>query len=1120
MISFSPGLISWTGEHFYTWVKSHTSKAGADATSSSADIPVGNTGSISSVDSTMTWLTPFALKTILAHAKAAYLNGHLDKVEAVLEEYVQLVNTYSQLEEWNNLSSTEKFEFTQMKNEMKILLHRIANNMDYFANHAGWIPMLSFEVTKAAFENEIERGIRVLYLAYWLGNKATTLQDKINAFSIARNELKGQMIYFQNRYMDITENQIPGLETDAADISNDIVYLQSELVILEQKLRREAEDKFREPFWKQAAGVLGVICNLCPIGQPVLGAIGSGIAAISKYDPNASLETNMNKIGNVWNELDKISLKKVTDSWNVMDKEIREFDINKIKTDSKYFKNFMDGVNSANEAFNEKVNIITEPFKMTKAPKDKIEAELERLKANSPEFQNLASEIKELNLQKEQFALDLDKAIQEVTTLSNGIIHNSLAIDGLNHDISEGNAAIDQRAVMYLREMERRAKHRLLKYHYYMKKAYEYRLLEPYPGELNLELLFEKFKTLAGAGGGELTPDEFDALKALYEEQLSTVTDIILEKYISNPPELSAPVRFELTQDKLDKLNAGETTVINLVDMGLFQPFEENIRIVEFKVYDIEAELKTRSYAYLDLYMEHSGISKLSRKGENYLFRHYNRNTENPIVWGARYDYKYNIIDPIEPSLASESLLRHLLGDRGTTDNLIIYSRPAAWADILITSTVKSDIGNLAIKSLEVRYDFMIKPEDIKRLEILTSDASASYIIIDKQDRNNRQDGMGQFRRTYDKHETVTLTALEKYGALVFEKWTDRAGNDLGTDLVLTLDMDDDKAVIPLYKSPCQYTISPSDGLFDYPGGTGTISINTTESDCTWNITNNDNWITIESGSSGIGNGTVNYSIAENTGNSSRSGTILIEDKIFTVNQKFCDTSDSKAAAALDMNISTRNYDDTVSNTDIESTISVAENGDVWIAVVVQETADLDTYQVEVSFDPTTLEFIEGAEENAFEGINGFLKKNGGQTVGFQAVETDYGKINISNALVSSDCDIAPDGSGIIALLRFRVLDNVSDNQLVMSNVFFVNCNSEQENITVLTPGYFNSCASWDFNCDGIVNYLDLGTFADHWLLTCEDSDKWNNVYDLNSDCIVNYLDLGIFADHWLEETK
>ena len=47
----------------------------------------------------------------------------------------------------------------------------------------------------------------------------------------------------------------------------------------------------------------------------------------------------------------------------------------------------------------------------------------------------------------------------------------------------------------------------------------------------------------------------------------------------------------------------------------------------------------------------------------------------------------------------------------------------------------------------------------------------------------------------------------------------------------------------------------------------------------------NASFITITSGSSGSGNGTVNYSVAANTGTTSRTGTMTIAGRTFTVTQ-------------------------------------------------------------------------------------------------------------------------------------------------------------------------------------------------------------------------------------------
>jgi uncharacterized repeat protein (TIGR01451 family) len=436
---------------------------------------------------------------------------------------------------------------------------------------------------------------------------------------------------------------------------------------------------------------------------------------------------------------------------------------------------------------------------------------------------------------------------------------------------------------------------------------------------------------------------------------------------------------------------------------------------------------------------------------------------------------------------------------------------------------------------------------------------------------------------------------------------------------------------------PCTFTISPPSKNFSHSGGSQDVTVNASRSDCTWSASESLSWVTL-SKTSGTGNDTVTITVSSNSGGS-RTGTVDIAGKTFAVTQDPLCTADISitksvdnstppinttvtftitatnngpndatgvkvtdklpagltyisddsggsyasatgqwnigalangasatlhitarvdktggitntatktasnpedtnvgndtagtsisvpelAALSLDMDPSTRNYDDTISSKDIEQTIFVPENNEAWIAVVAQGVTDLDTYQVEVSFDTERVAFIEGVEDNPFEGIENLLKKNGGDTVGFQAVETIAGTVNIANALTYTDCDQAPEGTGILALLKFRVLDTDPDNYLTLGNVFFIDCNGSQQEVTNLTNGSFNTCPPWDFTCDGIVNYLDLAIFADHWLLTDRDA-QWDAMCNLSpvadaGDQIINYLDLAIFADHWLEET-
>jgi hypothetical protein len=83
----------------------------------------------------------------------------------------------------------------------------------------------------------------------------------------------------------------------------------------------------------------------------------------------------------------------------------------------------------------------------------------------------------------------------------------------------------------------------------------------------------------------------------------------------------------------------------------------------------------------------------------------------------------------------------------------------------------------------------------------------------------------------------------------------------------------------------CVYAISPTTHTFEKSGGTGSVSV-TTQPGCAWTAVSNDDWITVTSGSSGTGNGSVKYTVAQNSTGNNRIGTLTIAGLTFTVTAK------------------------------------------------------------------------------------------------------------------------------------------------------------------------------------------------------------------------------------------
>lgn len=80
----------------------------------------------------------------------------------------------------------------------------------------------------------------------------------------------------------------------------------------------------------------------------------------------------------------------------------------------------------------------------------------------------------------------------------------------------------------------------------------------------------------------------------------------------------------------------------------------------------------------------------------------------------------------------------------------------------------------------------------------------------------------------------------------------------------------------------CTYSIFPTSQNFPVNGGSGSFDVNT-QSACPWNATTTNSWISTSS--SGSGSGDVDYTVQANPDIISRTGTIKVEGKTFTITQ-------------------------------------------------------------------------------------------------------------------------------------------------------------------------------------------------------------------------------------------
>jgi uncharacterized repeat protein (TIGR03803 family) len=96
----------------------------------------------------------------------------------------------------------------------------------------------------------------------------------------------------------------------------------------------------------------------------------------------------------------------------------------------------------------------------------------------------------------------------------------------------------------------------------------------------------------------------------------------------------------------------------------------------------------------------------------------------------------------------------------------------------------------------------------------------------------------------------------------------------------------DDAGTVFSLLEPCAYSLSPSHVTFPAIDESGTFNVTTGLTNCPWTASNSVDWITITSTNSGIGNGTVSYSVTANTNATTRFGGIFVGDKVFVITQQ------------------------------------------------------------------------------------------------------------------------------------------------------------------------------------------------------------------------------------------
>ncbi|MBN1133264.1 MAG: T9SS type A sorting domain-containing protein [Bacteroidales bacterium] len=840
------------------------------------------------------WLHPHAVRFMLQYARESYIYGQPEMVNTTCEKYINLIKSYKKTESWNN-DTVAALDLEQLYYSFSALKHQLDENLDYFGNPKGWAPLLSFEANLQNYQNEIEFAIRVLYLDYWMSNKAKTLQQKQETAELIKDKAIDQITILQVEYEEAYQDYIPALKE-----FKDICAKQDSLTVLYNQqidwLIKEAEDNVANSFegiFRRVGMIVGQVCSCIP--GPATQILGSAIQTAAQFDYEDPLSMDN------WNLVHETLTLAVDEFSTVVDNASGL--AGGINPASLIEAGAKQGAHNAKKVLDnlspENLQKFASTLKKVTIPDDKVKAEFERLKKGYPIFDIWLDSIESYTMKKGEVAQVMAFSQQKLNNIPQELTKMLLVCDAMDDILLSSDNILDPRAMTYLNEMKRTAWERMVRYHYYLAMAYQYRFLEPYPEPLNLRPLFESFDTLA-TYNAEISPEQYSALLPIFENQIRTISDEIYTAFNDGTySEFNEPVTYTLSDGQLDELNAKGELRINVWNSGKIPRQYVDCRITDISV--VKNKLKISqdtilSDATLTILMAHSGNSALIHpsSGEHFMFSqynddaavYYNTSSMSPLGWAEKYFFYDGHMSTVERSLASESLIRKILDVAGDED-LMIFTRPAAWAEIKIITDLhtgeQADM-NVSIDSLTllINIDYRATTK-FSNVLVSCSDELMPLFNCNKADLNNRTYGWGNFTRSYSRTAgTVKFTAPQEYGIYTFDKWkkSTSTGYEETSNPEVSVDAGNHTWITANYKLNVPFLEVPdtlyalwSQGTIDIPVKNGNIKEHLPME---WFSITECEWFSIKEGTHrGVENGTISLNLTLNTGKM-RTGTVTV----------------------------------------------------------------------------------------------------------------------------------------------------------------------------------------------------------------------------------------------------
>ncbi|HSJ10864.1 MAG TPA: hypothetical protein VK928_13155 [Longimicrobiales bacterium] len=753
--------------------KRNSTKAGADAPAPAAPRARGTTPQPVVKPIANAWLHPLSLQRCLEYAREAFLAGARDDVQSMMSAYdVALAADMPANGAWAD--GTEA-QWSAAQVEVAAMLQRLRAHLDYFGNGAGYRPLLSLRGTAQLYEQETGRALRTLLLARWIDGRErdaksaqAALAEAINMMNAESQQAAVQVTTAEARISSAT-SRIEALEQELNGLAHELEKLRNTLLTkAENDLQQQAQIKF-------AIRMAAAVCQVIPVGQPALGAIGSlaGTASELIGDDGSGVPDTVSKMGDV--------LKKANEAATKAEAARKKAEKEKAKEPEKDAASAKAGAAAwaqVGKGLGPAMSQVSAGIKALQVPASEVEAQLQKLEADSKEWGELTDRIRDLNVRKTSLFDDLTQGFEALGEGYARIAGNAAATFTMQQERNRQVGRLDPAATAFVRQMSQRSRLTLLKYLYLMVRSYETTVFRTITVDWNLTSITDKILELvqpdAGFTAGSIE-QYAKALTPLFQENLAKVRTQLLADFEINDRTMTLQLGLsaDQTPEQVALVNDGGVLRIDPLEYGLVLADRHLARLSGVKLKSLEIDphgpaLPETGNMVITL---RPALTGTMRRAEQL----YGVYSEQKMEWGwtrlASGEVRASV-----PSQATEDMLNLVLGT-GAERIRQKVSLPPLWSDLTIAVRFSPELPperrpRVTRLYFEFECDASPAPEHQCVLTVQPAGTPGGAVIDCSPDLARRASGFDSMVRIFSRGAQVRIAATQPRSAATFDAWS------------------------------------------------------------------------------------------------------------------------------------------------------------------------------------------------------------------------------------------------------------------------------------------------------------------------------------------------------------